>query len=412
MNLELFIARRLLKGDNGKTISVPIVRIAIVGIALGVCVMLLSVFIITGFKKEITDKLSGFAAHINVGPYGSNSNSFTGGDIWVEDTLLNRFREVDGVEEAYVYVTKPAILKSRDEIHGVVLRGVDSTYSAAFYKQHLREGSCPAFRGEKASNEILLSSSVASLLGVKRGDKLTVHFVQDPPRVRAFTIRGIYETGFKEYDDVVVLCDIRHLQRLNDWEQEQVSGVAIELVDIQQIAVAEEAIDEVLPWDDDNNFYKLTTIQENAPQVFDWLSLLNMNVWIILILIVVVAGFNMVSGLLILILDKTNLIGILKALGYKDLRLRKLFFYISVGLIGRGMLIGNGLALFLGGLQHWLHVIKLDPVTYYMDTVPVNFNLGYILLLNLGVLVVSVLMLVLPTMFISRIKPIKAIRFE
>lgn len=411
MNFEFFIARRLLKGDGTRAVSVPIVRIALVGIALGVCVMLLSIFIITGFKKEITDKLSGFGAHLNVVAYDNNS-SFAGNQIVADDSLVTGIRSLPEVGEAYVYITRPAILKSKEEIHGVVLRGVDSSYSASFFKDHLVDGQFPDYRGNGASNDVVLSASVASLLGLKTGDKVAAHFVQDPPRVRMLTVAGVYDTGFKEYDDMMVLCDLRHLQKLNGWEKNEVSGIAIELKDINRTAEVKEKVDALLPWDDDNNFYKLETLRETAPQVFDWLDLLNMNVWVILVLIVIVAVFNMVSGLLILILDKTSLIGILKALGYRDVGLRKLFLYLSLALTGRGMLLGNVLALVLGGLQYKFKLISLDASSYYMDTVPVHFDWFYWLLLNVGVLLISVLMLVVPTMLISKIKPIKAIRFE
>ena len=411
MNFEFFIARRLLKGDGTRAVSVPIVRIALVGIALGVCVMLLSIFIITGFKKEITDKLSGFGAHLNVVAYDNNS-SFAGNQIVADDSLVTGIRSLPEVGEAYVYITRPAILKSKEEIHGVVLRGVDSSYSASFFKDHLVDGQFPDYRGSGASNDVVLSASVASLLGLKTGDKVAAHFVQDPPRVRMLTVAGVYDTGFKEYDDMMVLYDLRHLQKLNGWEKNEVSGIAIELKDINRTAEVKEKVDALLPWDDDNNFYKLETLRESAPQVFDWLDLLNMIVWVILVLIVIVAVFNMVSGLLILILDKTSLIGILKALGYRDVGLRKLFLYLSLALTGRGMLLGNVLALVLGGLQYKFKLISLDASSYYMDTVPVHFDWFYWLLLNVGVLLISVLMLVVPTMLISKIKPIKAIRFE
>ncbi len=411
MNLELFIARRLLRGDGGKTVSVPIVRIALVGIALGICVMLLSIFIITGFKQEITDKLSGFFAHLNIVAYG-NSNTYAGDKIIVNDTLLADLQRIEGVKEQYVYVTKPAILKSEYEIHGVVLKGVDSLYSGRFFKANLKNGTFPDYHTGETSNEILISSYVAGLLHVTTGDKLTAHFIQDPPRIRAFTVKGIYDTGFREYDDMLVLCDIRHLQRLNDWRPEEVSGVAVTLDDIKRTEEAAAEMDNLLPSDAEEHFYKIVSLRETAPQVFDWLSLLNMNVWIILILIVVVAGFNMVSGLLILILDKTTLIGILKALGYKNANLRRLFLYIAVGLIGRGMLWGNMLALALAWLQYRFQIITLDPESYYMDTVPIYFSVLYMVLLNVGVLLVSVFMLIVPTMLISNIRPIKAIHFE
>lgn len=411
LNLELFIARRLLKGKGAVSVSVPIVKIAVAGIALGVCVMLLSVFITTGFKREITDKLSGFMSHLDItGEAGGDA--YTGGGIVMADSLLALLRETGGVKQAVPYITKPAILKSGTEIHGVILRGLDSLYDASFYNVYLSDGKFPRFDGGTASPEILISASVATLLQVGTGDRIAAHFVQDPPRVRMFTVAGIYDTGFKEYDDMFAICDIRHLRRLNGWQQGEVTGVGIELHDLRGLPSAENEIGALLPLGDENGFFRITSLQESAPQVFDWLELLNMNVVIILTLIVVVAGFNMVSGLLILILDKTALIGILKALGYTDVSLRKLFLYVAVGLISKGMLVGNLLAFLLGALQHWGGMVRLDPATYYMDTVPVSFDLGTVLLLNTGVLLVSVLMLLVPTVLISKIRPIKAIRFE
>ncbi|NCE71827.1 ABC transporter permease [Odoribacter sp. Z80] len=411
MNLEWFIARKLLKGGEKEAVSVPIVKIAVVGIALGVCVMLLSVFIVTGFKKEITAKLSGFSSHLNVTAY-ENNNSYSGSEIRVNDTLLNGIRRMSSLKQVYPYVTMPAILKSKSEIHGVVLKGVDSAYLPDFYLKHLKSGEYPDLKTPKASNDILISVSVAQMLGVEPGEKVRAHFVQDPPRVRVFQVKGIYDTGFREYDDMIVLCDLRHLQKLNGWEADQVSAVGIELEDMEEIPEKEAELDAILPVAGEDGFYKITSLWETATQIFDWLNLINMNVWVILTLIVVVAGFNMVSGLLIFILDKTALIGILKAMGCRNVSLKRVFLYVALGLIGRGMIAGNVLALVLGGIQYYFRLIRLDPLSYYMDTVPVYFNIWYILLLNAGVWCISVLMLLAPAMLVSRITPIKAIRFE
>ncbi len=411
MNLELFIARRLLGGGKGDSVSVPIVKIAVIGIALGLCVMLLSVFIIMGFKGEITDKLSGFTSHLDI--TSCDEDALYGGQgLMVTDSLLASLRNVENVKQAVCYVTKPAILKSDSGIHGVVLKGVDFLYDPSFYERHLNVGHWPALTGAKASAEILVSASVAGLLEVKVGDRIAAHFVQDPPRVRMFTIAGIYDTGFKEYDDMFVLCDMRHLQRLNGWTANEMTGVGVELADMRDIPQAEKAVDGILYSEETNACSRLTTLYDTAPQIFDWLNLLNMNVVIILTLIIAVAGFNMVSGLLILILDKTTLIGILKALGYRNLSLRRLFLYIAMGLIAKGMLVGNLLALGLGALQSRFQIISLDPEVYYMDTVPIDINVWAILLLNVGVLVIAVLMLMVPTILVSKISPIKAIRFE
>lgn len=411
MNLELFIARRLLEGKQKGAVSVPIVKIAVAGIALGICVMLLSVFIIGGFKKEITEKLAGFTAHLEITSY-DNHDAYAGSSIIASDTLLDLLRGLDGIKQATPYVTKPAILKSPAEIHGVVLKGVDSLYDASFYGRHLKSGTLPHLSGERASTEILLSASVANLLEVRAGDKLTAHFVQDPPRTRQFTVQGIYDTGLREYDDLFVLCDIRQLQRLNGWASDEVSGIAVELHDLEDLPDVETGMDLLLPLDTRNRFLRISTLHDTAPQIFDWLSLLNMNVAVILTLIIVVAGFNMVSGLLILILDKTALIGILKALGCRDVSLKRLFLYLALGLILRGMLIGNLLAFLLAAVQALFHPVTLDPASYYMDTVPVRFDLWAALLLNIGVFVLSLLMLIVPSVLISKIRPIKAIRFE
>lgn len=411
MNLELFIARRLLRGKQQGAVSVPIVKIAVAGIALGICVMLLSVFIIGGFKKEITEKLAGFTAHLEITSY-DNHDAYAGSSSIASDTLLDLLRGLDGIKQTAPYVTKPAILKSPAEIHGVVLKGVDSLYDASFYGRHLKSGTLPRLAGERASTEILLSASVANLLEVRTGDKLTAHFVQDPPRTRQFTVQGIYDTGLREYDDLFVLCDIRQLQRLNGWAPDEASGIAVELHDLEDLPDAETEMDLLLPLDTRNRFLRISTLHDTAPQIFDWLSLLNMNVAVILTLIIVVAGFNMVSGLLILILDKTALIGILKALGCRDVSLKRLFLYLALGLILRGMLIGNLLAFLLAAVQALFHPVTLDPASYYMDTVPVRFDLWAALLLNIGVFVLSLLMLIVPTVLISKIRPIKAIRFE
>ena len=388
--------------------SVPIVRIAVAGIALGLCVMLLAVFIITGFKQEITRKLSGFTAHVNVTPYETlgQAEVIPGGD-----TLALVLQEIEGVRQAYSYIEKPAIFKSSKEIHGVVLRGVDGAFQSAFFQENLVEGVWPDFDiSERYSSKVVISSAMASYLQVRPGDRIDAHFVDEHPRVRPLVVEGVYDTGFKEYDDVMAWVDIRLLSRLNGWERGEAAGIAVELEHVGSIEEMKEGIAERLY--QENRDYNIRTLRELAPQIFDWLSLINMNVWVILILIILVAGFNMVSGLLILILDKTRLIGLMKALGCRNLSLRRLFLYVSAGLIARGMIWGNLFAFLLAGLQYHYHIIKLDPVSYYMSTVPMNFNMGYVLLLNVGVIFVTILMLVVPTMLISRIDPIKSITFE
>ncbi len=269
MNLEWYIARRLLKGDATKSASVPIVKIAIVGIALGLCVMLLSLFIITGFKHEITDKLSGFTAHLNVVPFIPGSTG-EGGVVREADSLVSVLKRVEGVKNVYGYIEKPAIFKSQEEIHGVVLRGMDAGYDVAFFRQNLKEGDMPDFSSERASNEILISSSVADMLEVGVGGRITAHFVQEPPRARVFTVAGIYDTGFKEYDDVMVLVDERHLAKLNDWGPGEVSGVAVELEDVNRVSEIGGKVEDIV-YDMSGN-YEVRTLADVAPQIFDWVG--------------------------------------------------------------------------------------------------------------------------------------------
>ncbi|GHV65141.1 ABC transporter permease [Bacteroidia bacterium] len=414
MNLELFIAQRLLRkgGPHEKAVSVPIVRIALLGIALGVCVILLSVFIVGGFKKEITQKVTGFSSHLNIVSYGNN-NYYGDEKVKYSDTLATALTNIQETKNVYGFINKPSILKSGTEINGVVLYGVDTAYNTVFLQENLKQGELPDYHTERASDEILLSASVAKILSLGVGDKVQAHFVQEPPRARVFTVKGIYDTGFKEYDEIIVFCDLRHLQRLNSWASDEVSGIAVELHDIELLPQAVEAVETALSLvEEDDYFYKVKTIYEMSPQMFDWLNLINTNIWVILILVITVAGFNMVSGLFILILDKTLLIGVLKALGYQNIKLRKLFLYVSMKLIGKGILWGNGLAFLIGFIQYKFKLIHLDPSSYYMDTVPLEFNFLYVILLDLCVWVVSTLVLVLPTMLISKINPIKAIRFE
>jgi len=410
MNIEWYIARRLLRGDARKSISVPIVKIATAGIAAGLCVMLLSVFVLTGFKQEITHKLSGFTAHFTIEPFPLAENNEIGNAIQESHQLAKRLKKLHEVHQAYPYIERPAIFKSQDEIHGVLTKGVDTLYDWSFFQRHLIAGRIPDFKGEDVSNEILLSNTAANYLKIQPGERLTAHFVQDPPRMRRFTVVGIYDTGFKEYDDVMVIVDRRHLMKLNNWQADEASGIAIELNNVEQLETAWEKIENTIH--ETGSHYTIRTLRDEAPQIFDWLQLLNMNVWVILILIVSVAGFNMVSGLLILILDKTTLIGLLKALGLPNVSLRRLFLYVASGLIARGMLWGNIVAFTLAGIQHAFHPIKLDPTTYYMSTVPIHFNGWFILILNAGVILVTVIMLIVPTMLISRIHPVKAIRYE
>lgn len=362
---------------------------------------------LTGFKREITEKLSGFTAHLTIVPFDTQLPR-EAGVIRESGPLIQGVGQIEGVSTVYGFVDKPAIAKSAQEIHGVLLKGYDRRYHPRFFTDHLTAGVWPDFSVD--STAVVLSESTARLLQVGIGDRVDLHFVQEPPRVRPCRVRAVYNTGFKEYDDLVAIVDIRLLQRINGWGEQGVTALAVEVGRLSDLPAVQSEVNLFLL--KAGHDMQVQTLYDMAPQIFDWLQLINMNVWVILILIVLVAGFNMVSGLLILILDKTQLIGLMKTLGARDVSLRKLFLYVSLGLILRGMFWGNLLALLLGGIQYRWHLISLDAASYYMDRVPIHFDIPGMIAVNAGVVVVTLLMLLVPTLLIARIDPIKTIQFD
>lgn len=414
MNTELFIARRIIghKGER-KTFSNSIVGIAIFGIALGLAVMIVAVAVVTGFKQEISNKVIGFGSHIQL----LNLDSNTSYETSPVDRNLSIFEDVGSLEEVrniQVFAIKAGIIKTDDNIQGAVLKGVDSDYDWSFLEQSIVEGEPLRITDSVRTNNILISSAIASLLGLKVGDSFNMYFIQDPPRARKFTISAIYRTSLVEFDKLFIYADIKHVQRLNNWDQHQVSGFEIMLHDINDAARATQSIRDLaaMEFTADGARLKVEPIQEKYNQIFDWLNLQDMNVIIIIVLMLIVAGFNMISGLLILILERTNMIGILKGLGSMDASIRKIFIYQSGYLSIKGLLWGNIIGLLICFLQYRFNIITLDPESYYLDTVPVNVSLLHILLLNLGTLASTLLFLLLPSMIIARVAPEKAIRFN
>jgi len=414
LNLELHIAKKITyKNKSDRQISRPIISIATLGIALGLCVMILAVAIVTGFKAGITEKLTGFGSHIQISNY-DNNNSFETLPIDINLVPINRLSKIEGVKHLQSYATKPGILKTKSEIQGVVLNGIALNYDWSFFKNNLVEGDTITLNETKKSNQVLVSEKLAQLLHLKLGDKLSVYFIQQPPRMRRFTISGIYNTGMDEFDKLFVICDMRHIQKLNNWEENQVSGVEITVDEFKDLDEIKEVIREDVAgiFTDDGSTFKVRSIKQKHPQIFNWLEMLDVNVWIILGLMILVAGFNMISGLLIIILEKTNMIGVLKALGTNNWSIRKIFLYQSSMIIGKGMLWGNIIGIGFCLIQYHFEIISLDPVNYYLDTVPVNLNILHLFLLNLGTLIATVSMLLVPSYWITKISPAKAIRFD
>jgi lipoprotein-releasing system permease protein len=414
MNLELYIAKRLVRGDERKrSISGPVVAIAIAGIALGLAVMIMSASIVTGFKREIRNKVIGFGSHIQIINYDSNI-SFETAPVNRNQAFLKDLIEIPEIRHIQPFATKAGIIRTRDDIQGVVLKGIDNTFDWSFFDRNMQEGEKITFTDTITSNDAVISRAIASMLRLNVGDDFAMYFVQDPPRARRLTVSGIYETGLEELDKMFVLADMRHIQRLNDWDDSQISGFEILLDNYDKLDAVKLQVDELAGdiFTEELSRLRVVSIGDKYPQFFDWLQLLDMNVWVILSLMVIVAGFNMVSGLLILILERTGMIGILKALGLGNSGLRKIFLYQSAFLIAKGLLWGNLIGIGLALIQHFTGIIKLDQASYFIATVPVNLRISHILMLNGGTMIITIAMLIVPSYIIGRISPEKTIRFD
>lgn len=414
MSLELFIARRIHFSKEGdrKVIS-PAVRIAIIGIALGLAVMILSVAIVIGFKKEVRNKVIGFGSHIQITNFDSNS-SYESTPIAISDTLLQNLRAFPGIRHVESFATKPGILKTENDFQGIVLKGVDTDYDWTFFRNNLKEGNIISIDPDKNSTDVIISRYLADLLQLNVGDSFLTYFVQDNVRARKFHIAGIYETGFLDYDKLFVIADIKQIRRLNGWEKDQVSGLELFVDNYDNLdQISEDLYFDLAEKQDRNgNTFYARSIKELNPMIFNWLDVLDINVVVILVLMLSVAGFTMISGLLIIILERTNMIGILKALGQNNTSIRHIFLYVSFFLIGKGMLWGNIIGVFLCLMQSHFKIITLDPSIYYLDAVPVDLNILSLVLLNIGTLCISMLMMLGPSYLITKIDPARSIRFE
>jgi lipoprotein-releasing system permease protein len=406
MNVEYFIAKRLFTAkEKNNRYTKPILRIAILAIALSVAVMLLSVTVLTGFKNEISNKIIGFGSHITISNF-TNNQSYESEPIALNQEFYPSITEQQGIKHIQTFATKAGIIKTKDEILGMVLKGIGSDFNPSFFEKNLIEGQVPIYNDTLTSNRVMISKSVADVLQLKLGEKLIMYFVEQPPRVRKFLIAGIYETGFADFDDLIIMADIRHIQKLNGWESNQVGGFEILIDNFEQLDEITAKVYEQIPYN-----LNAQSIKEKNPQLFDWLDLQDINVRVILILMLIVGGVNMITALLILILERTSLVGTLKALGASNWSVRKVFLYNGVYLILKGLFWGNIIGLGIAFLQKKFQFISLDSSIYYMDTVPINFNFMHILMLNVGTLLVCWLILIIPSIIITKITPIKAIRF-
>ena len=414
MNLPLFIARKFYgTGSGRRAVSRPAIRIATIGVAIGLAVMIVTVAVVFGFKHTIRDKAVGFGSHIQIQSYKTQQTP-TPSPLCFSDSLMRQLRKAPGVSRVARYSSIQGILKTDNDFLGVVLKGIGSDYDLTFLNEHLVEGDMPQFTDGPSDYPLLVSRLMADQLRLKAGDRLFAYFLGDDLRARRFTVRGIYQTNMTQFDQSLCFTDLSVPVRLNGWQQDQSSGVEVTVSDFAQLdATANWVVNNVnRRLDKYGETFTSQTIYEAHPHIFSWLSLLDINVWIILALMVCVAGFTMISGLLIIILERTQTIGILKALGMRNAGVRHTFLWFAVFIIGRGLLWGDIIGIGLVVLQQQSGIVRLDPASYYVDTAPVELNLPLIALLNVATLLVCLFVLIAPSFLISHIHPARSMRYE
>lgn len=406
MNIAYFISRRI-SVKSQRTYSKLIVRIAVSGVMLSLAVMILSVAIIKGFKTEIQDKLRGFVGDIQIYRFDLNG-SFEKSPFVPNDTTLRSLQTNKGIATYYPFATKPAIMLSKGVVEGINFKGVDKQYDWQFIKKHLSAGQLINFTdSSKAINQVLISAFTAKRMQLKVGDDFMIHFIQNPPRKRKLKVVGIYDIGIESLDKGFLLGDLNLIRRINGWTAGEMGGIEVRVKDFKNLAhTANEVYDNL-----EMNL-RSRSVEEATPEIFAWLSLLDINTQVILILMLIVGIINMITALLIIILERTNLIGILKALGMQNGGIMKVFLYQAVYLIGIGLVLGNILGLGLCYLQSTFQFFKLDQSNYYLSSVPIELHFSDVFLLNLGTIVLGTLVLIVPSTLVSRISPLKAIRFK
>lgn len=407
MLFSFYTAKRISSGKG--SFSSFIIKTGVAAVAISVAVMIVSIGIMQGYKKEITAKLSGFSGHLQIKALTFNE-SFEAIPILVNDSLIEQIGRVNRVNSVSRFAHKAGIIKSSEDIEGIILKGIDHQYPKTFLDATLKKGRLPGLSDSILLNEVMVSQYTADKMNLDTGDKITIYFVQDqnqPVRIRRLQVCGIFETGLENYDKTYGIVDLRHVSSLYNWKNGEVEGLEIQLNDFDAIEGVSVEIERHIPIK-----WSLTSIKEDKPQIFDWLSLLDMNVLVILILMVLVAGINMITAVAILIVERTAMIGILKALGSTNRQVIEIFLWKSALLIGLGVLIGNALGLGLGIAQQKTAFLALDPASYYLSAVPFNINYQTLFAINLGSLLICLLVLLLPARLILKISPVKAIRFN
>ena len=406
LNFAYFVANRI-TFKSKRTFSKLIVRIAIVGIMLGLGVMILSLEIVRGFKQEIREKVRGFSGDLQIVKFDLN-NSYENSPFPADSNFEKKAMANHLIAKIMPFATKPGIIKANDEIEGMVLKGVDRNYDWTFFKKNLVSGSLIDFADTvEAKKQLLISQTTADRLKLKVGDKILMYFVQEPLRKRQFIVRGIFSMGIEDVDKTYVIGNLSLINRLNNWNQNEIGGYEIKVADFNRLNEANDFIDNIL-----SSRLKSYTVMDNYPTIFAWLGLLDGNTKVVLVLMIMVAVINMISALLIMILERTTMIGILKAMGATNWNIQKVFLYNAFYLIGLGMLFGNIFGIGFGFIQYRTHLFKLDQASYYMNFVPIQFNWPDMILLNIGTLLICLLVMLGPSMLVTKITPVKAIRFK
>lgn len=415
MNFPFFVAKRIYRnGDGRQKVSRPAIRIATLGVAIGLAVMIVSVSVVLGFKHTIRDKVIGFGSHIVVGNFFSLQNYYDA-PIQVNDSVVNALKKINGVNHVQRVAVTQGILKTETDFMGVSFKGVAEEYDTTFIASNMVEGKVPLFSSDKNSNKILISKIIADKLDLKVGSSVYSYFLLgENVRMRKYTVSGIYQTNLTKFDESTCFSDLYGVVKINGWEPDQVSAMEVLVKDFDKLdATYDGVIDNINKHVDKYGAtYSSATVQEQNPSIFSWLELLDVNVWIILALMVCVSGFTMISGLLIILLERVQMIGVLKALGARSSTIRRTFLWFAVFIIGKGLLLGNIIGVGVCALQMYTGIVTLDPTTYYVSTAPVELDWMILALLNIATLLISVLVLVVPSFFVSFIHPARSMRYE
>ena len=410
MNFEYFVVKRLISAKKYKSsISAPIIKIAIAAIAIGVIMMLVAFATSLGLQEKIRDKISAFNGHINISSYDNNSSKVSLIPVSLDQDFYPEFKTVEGIKHIQAVATKFAVIRTETDFEGVIVKGVGKDYDWSYFKDFLIKGKLPNYKNN-LNDQILISEYLANRLQIKVGERVPTFFLREDserPLQRGFEVTGIYDSGFQDFDELYVLADIRHLQRINKWTDKQVGNFEVFVDDFDEL---DQKGNEV--YENTGSFLDTQTISQKFYTIFEWLSLFDFNVALIIGIMILVSGINMITALLVLILERTQMIGILKALGSSDWNIRKIFLYNAGYLIILGLFWGNLIGIGLLLLQKYFKLIPLDPRTYYVTEVPVYINWEYIIAVNVGTLLLCMAMLLIPSLIISRISPVKAIKFE